>query len=157
MKKILITLTVLFVSEISFGQIKLDSIFRFKQDTISFKVDTSVSGVSTDSLMVDHLFNWQKQPQKTDTVPIIMLVCDTSRKEYETIPQRGIIKSYFDVNNSVHWSFGYEVRSGAYGCCDPLDNMVAKYYWFYTHLEYLDENKKPLSPSIIVWLSKNLK
>ncbi len=78
-----------------------------------------------------------KPPTMVDTVKCIMLVCDTS------------------YTKRVYWINGYEVRVCEFICCDPSEKFLAKNYWSCDHVEYLDENKKPLSKNIIVWMSKN--
>jgi hypothetical protein len=86
---------------------------------------------------------------KNDTVKVVLLVCDTSIKitgnDYGLFP------------NPVGWKFGYEIKSCFYGCCDPEEKQLAKYYWNCTHVEYLDDKKKPLPKNVIVWQSVSAK
>lgn len=103
-----------------------------------------------------------------DTVKCIMLVCDTSHS-YSTYFKMGSIqpenhlfisgmeiKEYHGfANQLLYYQIGYEVRTGEFICCDPSEQFLAKFYWSYNHVKYLDENKKPLSKNIIVWISKN--
>src|ERR1039457_253405 len=79
-----------------------------------------------------------------DTIPVIMLVCDTS------------MGNVFD--NYQLWVYGkkgYEIRlvnpNGDY-----VRTNLAIYIpvTTYSHVEYLDADKHPLSKSIIVWMTK---
>jgi len=69
---------------------------------------------------------------KQDTIPVIMLVCDTASK----------VMLY---NKWVaQWQFGYEVR---------FYNTFGQAVYF----EYLDEKKKWVGKNIVVWISKEIK
>lgn len=94
-------------------------------------------------ILVDTTFAWRRSNGKTDTIPVIMLVCDTM-----LIPGSVTILFLDQMSNQPYeagnvknripycwWQFGYYIRYSG----------------------YLDENKKPLSPSIVVWESKILK
>lgn len=70
----------------------------------------------------------------TDTVKCIMLVCDTSLQHYNNFDCMNCIRSGY--NPLVTWQIGYS------------------YHTDLIHIGYLDENKKPLSKNIIVWMSK---
>lgn len=72
-----------------------------------------------------------------DTVRCIMLVCDIGLKEYQANTIDMTYKTYKDFDYSVKWQIGYVYHTDGF------------------HVEYLDENKKPLSKNIIVWMSKN--
>jgi hypothetical protein len=93
--------------------------------------------------------------QIKDTVPVMLLVADTMHyTNYTPQLNKG---NYFDKSGDVSWVKAYSVRekhNEAEGLLDPYmcGNCVYKDYW--QHLYYLDANKKPLSKSIIVWLSK---
>ena len=76
-------------------------------------------------------------PQKEDTVKCVMLVCDIGLKEYRANTIDMTYKTYKDFDYSVKWQIGYVYHTDGF------------------HVEYLDENKKPLSKNIIVWMSKN--
>lgn len=78
-----------------------------------------------------------------DTIPVVMLVSDTSQErvalgwEADTMVTC-LIYNYFDVS----FMFGYElIRMPEYWYSDPISG-------------YLDDKKKLLSKSIIVWQSK---
>lgn len=101
-----------------------------------------------------------KPPTRQDTIPVIMLVGDTlDRKDYgfsflefnkdgklvEKIGDSVVFKDY-----SVWWQFGYEVS--------PIIDENSWEYWLINYkTEYLDQNKKPLPKSIIVWMTKEIK
>lgn len=83
---------------------------------------------------------------KYDIVKVIMLVCDTS------LPM-GSITTFLAGTQyyGVYWKFGYEVLE----IHEPQGLYNPKYeHTYHTFKEYLDENKKPLSKRIIVWLTK---
>jgi hypothetical protein len=82
---------------------------------------------------------------KDDTVKVIMLMTDTSENNGTTLNGNGI----------VFWQMGYEIRRGFYICCDPKEKS-GSYYWSYSHLAYINGDKKELGKSIIVWESKQL-
>lgn len=77
---------------------------------------------------------------KTDTIPVLILLSDTT--------EQGLFRSNRDAysgiktNGFAMWMFGYEVTSYE-------ENIVSlpKY-------SYLDQNRKPLPKSIVVWMSK---
>lgn len=85
---------------------------------------------------------------KPDTVKVIMLVCDT------TPPKANF---FIDGNNMisgriggglVFLQFGYEV--GEIYFTSVLETKMLR-------PKYLDQNKKPLPPSVIVWMTKEIK
>ena len=75
-----------------------------------------------------------------DTIPCVMLTCDTSLQTYthQTIYLTNI--DYRDFDYSVRWQFGYYVQ--------------VRSRFFLNPAKYLDENKVPLSKNKIVWISK---
>lgn len=104
----------------------------------------------------------------TDTIRVLMLVCDTA---FEKNIDKQIIVRWFPPDSSkyeysashrimdVWWMFGYEVRkvhSGTEGMIDPGFYLGVKFEDWYSHIEYLDEKKKPLPKSSIVWISKEI-
>jgi hypothetical protein len=173
MRKTLL-ITALFVSEFCIGQIqKWDSAYL-----MHWMDSTGVvpSGVDLTPLHLPSFFGVSDTapiPETKDTIPILMLVCDTSIKEYETLPQMGIIKSYLDVDKNVIWEKGYEVRDVKYQYADvsvdPNHQMsdgawtllgrvpIYKQMPYYTFLKYLDADKKELSKNIIVWMYNEIK
>jgi len=84
-------------------------------------------------------FYFIHQPKKLiDTVPVLIVYIDTAYKNY----------------NIVKWKHGYEVREKYWECCNPSIQTMAAYYWNIHKSWYLDENKKPLSKSIVVLITK---
>lgn len=83
---------------------------------------------------------------KYDTIKCIMLVCDTAHSNHG-----------YDID-PVYWQYGYEVRNvtnhpvGFWRIADGI-GYNEKEYNSYVHEIYLDENKKPISRSVIVWQS----
>ena len=114
------------------------------------------------------LYRIPNPPTMVDTVKCIMLVSDTSHSYYtyfkiDSIPNGNTlyvkgheVKEDNGFSNTLlYWTKGHEVRICEFICCDPSEHVLAKSYWSCGHSEYLDENKKPLSKNIIVWMSKN--
>jgi hypothetical protein len=82
-----------------------------------------------------------KAQSKTDTVKVIALVCDTA-----------------DMDNKFRaFYFKNPVNGNSLGVSTIKFPMC---FWLYLYkvgnIEYIDENKKPLSKSIIVWQRKEL-
>jgi hypothetical protein len=91
-----------------------------------------------------------------DTVAVVLLVCDTS-----------------NIRSSAYWLKAYSVRNGEYELVDvSVDPNTTTYVgggvysttllgwspvWknkaVYSHLEYIDDKKLPLSKNIIIWQS----
>lgn len=108
-----------------------------------------------------YLFNGYRLKQdsavhrpKFDTIKVVMLVSDTTI--HNLYPKStNAITSYFD--NSAFWQYGFEIleRKSGYNkwgyesACPTCPD-----YW--EHVKYLDSNKNPLKPEIIVWMSKSI-
>jgi len=102
--------------------------------------------------------------KEQDTVKVVMLVCDTINYPY------GLI-GYFreqDLASSegrlAWWQYGYDVRwvekrNNTDGVIDPYFTYGFKYQEWNVHIhkEYLNQNKKPLKESLMVWLTKEIK
>ncbi|MEP6950535.1 MAG: hypothetical protein ABI863_14720 [Ginsengibacter sp.] len=137
-----LTLTLLFIfPALCNGQTKPttnDSLKRFKEvvycDTCAFVK------IVNDTLYL----SGRKEVTRNDTVKIIMLMTDTSEYNGTTLNGNGI----------VFWQIGYEVRTGQFICCDPKNKNNSSYYWVYTHVAYINGDKKQLPKNIIVWQSK---
>lgn len=154
MKKIIIIALVL-IGLICNSQTK-DSHYASFQSV--FNIDTTPKGFSD-------MTGFRKSI--TDTVPVIILVCDTA---YEKSIDTQIIFRDFNKTSKyeysashrimdVWWMFGYEVRkvhSGTDGMIDPGFYLGIKFEDWYFHIEYLDEKKRPLPKSAVVWLSKEI-
>ena len=80
-------------------------------------------------------FRLVTRPQVNDTVKCIMLIADTCNCYHG--------QKTTDMKEALQWEgFSYYIHGYAY-------------YTDLIHIKYLDENKKPLSKNIIVWMSKN--
>jgi hypothetical protein len=111
----------------------------------SFKVVVYCDTCAFAKIINDTLFvRGRKEVTKNDTVKIIMLMTDTSEYNGTTLNGNGI----------VFWQIGYEVRAGQYICCDPKDKINSSYYWIYSHVAYINGDKKELPKNIIVWETK---
>ena len=116
-----------------------------KDSLQSFKAVVYCDTCVATKIINDTLFvRGTKEITRNDTVKIIMLMTDTS--EYTGPSLNG--------NELVFWQLGYEVRRGQFVCCDPNDKLNSSYYWMYSHLSYLNGDKKELPKSVIVWQSK---
>jgi len=107
--------------------------------------------------------------QKKDSLPVIMLVCDTAfyealvHKGYDTLPDNlggttylNQFKKVKNYNHSAYWQFGYEVRE-IVDYIQVWDNNGTRMKLLpeYKHIEYLNEDKSPMKKSVIIWQSKN--
>jgi hypothetical protein len=86
-----------------------------------------------------------------DTIPCIMLVCDTAALGHEGIAYDKSIDMYMKGihNNNVWWQKGYSVREIDYYFANNYEKKK-----MFTHLYYLDSDKKKLSKNIVVWFLK---
>ncbi len=95
----------------------------------------------------------------TDTIPVLMLMCDTGYKKnasceisvYDSDTGKEVLAYSENRTLFTWWNFGYQVIEK-----DP-QAAEAGYYTISTHVNYLDSDKKPLFKSIIVWQSKKNK
>jgi hypothetical protein len=82
-----------------------------------------------------------------DTVPVIILACDTSEKP----PQTVFVNKQDRSKNQPFWGLGYDVSmwvpGGFYGGKQWMNG-----YW--NHLYYLDENLKFIPKEVVVLLTK---
>ena len=86
-----------------------------------------------------------------------MLVCDTTGTVHGGMLFFNPQQQAFNEGRGVWWQFGYEVGrgivSGAYILyADKDGNLIRE-----TTIKHLDQNKKPLPKSIIVWMTKEIK
>lgn len=103
---------------------------------------------------------------KQDTIKVLMLVCDTSGKI--SFGKRIQItdslwykeKRWYE---DVWWQFGYEVYEMRYGQIPCNSNTGTSaiaavcYGWYRSKfISKLDQDKKPLPKSIIVWITKEI-
>lgn len=117
-----------------------------KPDT-SHAVELNLTG----SLLLDTTYFLGTVYKTSDTIPVIILCCDTTFLNYgdNTFTlfhghkdgkdqEIGIFKNRVPY---VYWDFAYLVRK--------------HFGWKYS-IYFIDKNKKPLSKSIIIWQYKNL-
>lgn len=82
--------------------------------------------------------------KKSDTVRCIMLVSDTSSKQHTSFKQQQVdeneylIHSFKSYNYVTEWQYGYVIRN--------------PFYWS----KYLDDKRKPLPETIIVWIAQTI-
>ena len=111
---------------------------------------TTISGTRTARIEIEKDSTWK------DTVSVTLLVSDTIAIGYVyTIKAYSIRNGHYeDVGVSTNPNTTNYLGNGIYSTTllDWLPRWERKA--FYTHLEYLDDKKRPLSKSIIVWQSK---
>lgn len=140
-KKSPIELEIIDSGYISGGDNMWDSAVYFTVDTMEAISDTS---------------------KLSDTTRIMILYSDTASIEVRGLPylEYAHIKDtflwkypslYFIKDNDVHWQLGYEVR--VFSGSRLYDNVM----YLDADEIYLDENKKPLPKSIVVWQIVSLK
>lgn len=86
------------------------------------------------------------QERGKDTIKVVMLVCDTSDYSGNKINALG----------QVFWVYGYSVgekHNEAEGVTDPGFYMGRVWKDYRVHLQYLDDKKRPLLKSYLVWQS----
>jgi hypothetical protein len=140
----------------------------FKFDSSDYKV--FLGKIDT---TIYYLTDIQKRPEVKDTVRVLMLVSDTVHRFSRDFIDKPCPTSYnnlvlcgdwvtTDLGNEgsgmAYWTYGYEERKKE--CCI---NGNTSNYWvyisepYYTHIRYLDLDKKELKESIVVWISKEIK
>lgn len=154
----------LFLSEFCFSQ---DSTFlKHWTDTTGvppgFFNMGAISGIREGSVYTDTAIT-------KDTIPVLIVVCDTSKPvayffmatdsiQHSPYSFTGhMVNVYSKPNPMVYWENGYEVRNKE--CCINGyhgDYGIYEATPFYTHVKYLDADKKELSKNIIVWLSEGI-
>lgn len=103
-----------------------------------------------------------------DTIPVIMLVCDTSfvtfSSSLDVHESKDSIKTLYHIDNRVPhvwWQFGYEVSESKWYDQIIEDRgesiLVTPAGYKEGLISYLDKDKKPLPKSIIVWMVKEIK
>ena len=113
----------------------------------------------------DNLMKQDTIRVKTDTVRCLMLVCDTTYMDKSTSEIKVMGNIYRMPHRFAHvwWQFGYEVYEMKYGSvpCNvgSGNNLSAVCYGWYREkqLATLDQNKKLLPNSIVIWLTKEIK
>lgn len=97
------------------------------------------------------LFNSTKQ----DTIRVLMLVCDTSGGWHSSMKFISPCAQSSNDGRCVWWQFGYSAIETC-GCRPNLLWPIASTCQHEVYVSYLDQNKKLLSKSIIVWMSKEI-
>lgn len=115
-----------------------------------------IIGSGTQVFPKTHSELFAEQMAKQDTIRVLMLLCDTTSKSISiggvSLDSSGeVIKihnpKYYD--SSVWWQFGYVIYPSITFRAAFQDQVPNKFY--------LDQTKKPLSKSIIVWMTKEIK
>ncbi len=124
----------LLISGACFGQTETITTYDVTQPNIIYSLKHDVD--NKDSLGLD-------------TIAVVLLVSDTSSKEYKDADK------YQLSMTGVKYIKGYNVRQ-KYCCVQGETNGLAIYRPepYYEHIMYLGANKKPLPKSYIVWQSK---
>lgn len=136
-------------------------IVRFEDATLSTNMlDTTAEPYNPKQILYDSCITGGASPQ-CDTIKCIMLVCDTSYIQ-------GLSDAYvlYNSNDStesigemhyhvpqVYWQYGYKVLSFVAQYWDEQDRQMGGNYVIQL---YLDEYKKPLSKSTVIWQSKEV-
>ena len=89
---------------------------------------------------------------KYDTLRVLMLVCDTTKISRWKFVGATLKMDSSWVKNEVYWIIGYEVKQYIQSRENTFDGGADNSYW--EHFTYLDDKRKPLSPNIVVWLTK---
>lgn len=100
---------------------------------------------------------------KYDTIRVVMLVCDTTSISWsDSVIVKGKLVSVGEPRKIYElkfakWAYGYSVREyiGHFQSSTEGPYLVYRTEPFYKHIEYLDEDKKPLFNKI-VWMAKEL-
>lgn len=142
----------------------------------------TVESLDSPSIHID-TFNFLSSLSKSgaemkDTIPILMLVCDTSRLfstsihlEYDSVKTAKMDNkfaaccfvsdtTFYPASHLITWEKGYAERTLIYGSipCPTANETYALSIncmgWSPISETYLDADKKSLSKNIIVWMSK---
>lgn len=104
----------------------------------------------SDTIAMEQLHLYNSDPNKKDTVKVIMLVSDTTSTLY---------KYNIQPTNQVNWIYGYVIKSDPeYG---NVNNSNLSYYQhgiiYYKKREFQSLDFKPLNPNLIIWDYKQAK
>jgi len=147
MKILIIIFISIILVKCSYGQnpVYFDSSGKLKHEYKGFgSADDRIYGagdtIPTGYLTLGGHWRSDSMPTKYDTIPCIMLVCDTSNSLSDYVYSDGTKVQYLTFISEARWMFGnFVINSGA------------------IRGTYLDADKKPLEKSIIVWQSINRK
>lgn len=142
--KYLLLLSILFAGMKGMGQKPSTAPLKFTKGDYPIERD---SGIFIDVKNITPIWSISLPERKTDTIPTIMLVCDTSFHElvgfnYEKVER---------LDTWVYWQFGYYVERAM--TAQELGTTGAVYIPIRA---YLDENKKPLPKNIYVWMANRI-
>lgn len=147
---------------------------RFLQDLLNITTSYNIALKNADTLTNRFLTKY-KIIQRLDTIPVIMLVSDTTHHYNEYLETQSckevgcsdsvkhnlltgyihykiVKKEYGTIERPTYLKRGYSVREyrgSHYGHGRPHEIN-------YFHLYYLDSNKKPLNKNIFVWQSQSI-
>lgn len=136
------------------GGIKIDTASVIKQgDSLRVKPKYYHYYLKQDTAFnLGYATEW-KLKQNIDTISVIMLICDTSKKTEHVNTYLGLkgthqqwkTETVQTQDNSVYWQYGYSVKRRYFNGQAP------------EFIKYLDNNKQVLKPEIVVWESKEVK
>lgn len=119
-------------------------------------IATSMTTISTGTI------TRKIQEPKFDTVRVIMLCADTTSWQWRDsaivnhkLVEVGVSEKRYPVRE-CYWKFGYEVRENEQPIFYYDHAMAPKWATPFRHVSYLDDRRRALSKSIIVWQSIKL-
>lgn len=120
----------------------VDTIWRDPKIKRTVKID-SLKFISCKSIPPKFSTSYTTNVSTTrDTIPVIMLACDTMDIDLQNVTLRLNSKTDIKFSQVVFWLCGYEVTR--------FDSLRCKW-----HVAYLDSNKRPVK--YLVWMSKEMK
>lgn len=128
-----------------------------KKDTSGYHIIGDVStewGVST---FIGGFGN-KEWPPKQDTVRVLLLVCDTMGAVHTSVGSLLPSSQAYNEGRMMWWQLGYLVKEKVETdqWVTHAQSMVGEFLSYWKPVQYLDQNKKPLS-NIVVWISKEIK
>ncbi len=141
-----------------------------QRDSISFSAGTSISVDSLRTLWAtpanhpnDFTITYDSTMPKQDTIPVIMLVCDTLKRSNGVLwldSTGRVMDELLSTTPDVWWKPGFEIWEIEYGqvpCANPTLAMVCYGSYKSKFIGYLDRRKKPLESWIVVWMVKEIR
>jgi hypothetical protein len=129
----------------------LCAVLSTEAQTTSNKDSMFLSGLTLSSVTYG-----QPNEYRYDTIPLLMLLCDTLHHSNYTPSLNSA--NYFDKSGQVSWATGFSIRkitiekAGLHQSGDMMwFNQSDKNY--YETEKYLDSNYKPLSKYTMVWMA----
>ena len=129
------------------------------------------------ALLCTFISVWVYGQRETDTVNVVMLMCDTAKPYYvntyctfDSLTCEGWVghveydTTYYGYSQVVCWQFGLEILEkhntsegkidpGCTICVDERGKIVDCYYDYWVHVKYLDTDKNEISKDYIIWQS----